>query len=145
MSRLVENLLKLRDKMCGDGLPRHASVEACIACMAENYAGGGSGGGYDLVIDHTTRTLMYGDFEAIRDKMFKGIPPIVGVFEYYEDDHAPDNEKRFNSKKEIDGVAYFKMGGSTFDTPSITVGLVTDGDGVGYHLLEGNVLQFYQD
>ena len=104
----------------------------------------GSSGGYDLVIDHATHTLMYGYFETIRDKMFKGIPPIVGVFEYYEDSYAPDEEKRFSSKKEITGVAYFKKGGSNYDTPSITFD-IDGGDGMGYHLLEGNVLQFYQD
>ena len=102
----------------------------------------GSSGGYDLVIDHATHTLMYGDFEAIRDKMFKGIPPIIGVFEYYTDADHGGSEIRFNSKKEIDGVAYFPNGGSKFDTPSITFGI---GDESGYHLLAGNVLQFYQD
>lgn len=45
MSRLVENLLRLRDKMCSDGLPKHTSVEDCLSCMADNYPSGGGGGG----------------------------------------------------------------------------------------------------
>ena len=36
MSRLVDDLHALRDKLCGSGLPRHYSVEDVIECMAKN-------------------------------------------------------------------------------------------------------------
>ena len=139
MSRLVEDLLALRDKICGKGHPRHSRVEDVIECMTKNWPESGGVTSWNDLPDRP--------FEEIAEVFFESenITDEPETLLYNNNPYAKVSSEAMTYKQKHGCVAFMYEDGSLSEEFDADFGYGMVDEGVYDVLCDKMVLNFRDD